>query len=102
MLALTGYGLFKACRGTWACSWAWSPEKLIPSSPPLATSVLWALHLSYHSLPRPRMLKGGCGPCGSLKAFFPHSSSPHSQGGIKGQETVGQLFPDVDQGPSPF
>lgn len=47
-------------------------------------------------------VEGGCGPCGSLKAFFLHSSSPHSQGGIKGQETVGQLFPDVDQGPSPF
>lgn len=45
---------------------------------------------------------GGCGPCGSLKAFSPNSSSPHSQGGIKGQETVGQLFPDVEQGPSPF
>lgn len=93
-LDVRSYELFKDCKGAW---------KADPFFPLLATSVLRALHLSYHSLPRP------CLPSGLWVLWQPEGllsplSFPPtpSQGGIKGQETVGQLFPDVDQGPSPF
>lgn len=56
VLDLRSYEPFKTCRGTWGCSWAYSPctqsTKADPFFPLLATSVLWALHLSYNSLPR--------------------------------------------------
>lgn len=73
------------------CKRAWKAD---PFFPLLATSVLRALHLSYHSLPRP------CLPSGLWVLWQPEGLlsplPPPSQGGIKGQETVGQLFPDVD------
>lgn len=91
-LDLRSYGPFKDVKGSY---------KADPFFPLLVTSVLWALHLSYHYFPRPRMQRGLWvlwQPEGLLPPFI-LSSKP---GWDQGSRDFGPAVPRCGSRPLPF